>query len=283
VGYVITVVGDLPLEQYRRKDAKAVRDYLLAKGNKTGSVRRRLNTIKAVFNVGSEEFELGLTENPFAKVKIPREGQDAEEREGFSQDELAIIGAACVSLDDDIRHIVAIDADTGARLSEIVGLRIEDVVLGADIPHVSITPYDDLGRTLKTKASKRKVPLLGSALWGATRAIDAAGRRGESQGWLFPRYAADNDISGDSASNAINKWLRESLKIDKTTHCFRHAMQTRLKHAGVPKEFRDEIGGWGTRTISDGYGEDFLLRQLREHLEKVILRDTADSTRAQRE
>jgi hypothetical protein len=85
--------------------------------------------------------------------------------------------------------------------------------------------------------------------------------------------------SATHASGTINKWLRTALKIDKTTHSFRHAMQTRLKHAGVPKEFRDAIGGWGTRSIGEGYGEGYMLKQLREHLGKVIFwKAPADST-----
>jgi integrase len=237
----------------------------------TTTVRRRLNDINSVFNSGLKEFDLKVTKtNPFEDLGIPNEKVDATKREAFSKAELTIIAAACIEADDDIRHITAINADTGARLGEVVGLRIEDVALDSDVPHLIVRPHLHLGRTLKNDQSERKVPLLGLALWGATRALQVASERGVVEGWLFPRYAADKDIRTDNASATINKWLKMNLKVGKTTHSFRHAMQTRLKHAGVPKEYRDAIGGWGTRSVSDTYGDDYLLSLIREHLAKVI-------------
>jgi hypothetical protein len=48
IGYVIDAIGDLPLDRYTRQNALAVRDALLAK-SRTTSVKRRFNTINAVF------------------------------------------------------------------------------------------------------------------------------------------------------------------------------------------------------------------------------------------
>lgn len=129
IGHVYSIVGDFPLNTYRREHANAVRDGLLKGGNKTGTARRRLNIIKAVFNKGLIEFDLRSHGNPFERLQIAKEAQDAEEREGFTTSELQMIAKACRSRDDDIRHIVALQADTGARLAEIVGLRMSDVVL----------------------------------------------------------------------------------------------------------------------------------------------------------
>ncbi|SDR09353.1 Integrase [Rhizobiales bacterium GAS113] len=270
IGHVTTVIGDLPLDQYRREHARQVRDALLASGNKTATVRRRFTAIVAVFNKGLREFDMGERGNPFAKVDIGAEGADATTRQPFTTAELATIATACTQADDDIRHIVAMLADTGARLAEIVGLRVEDVFSEAEIPHLLIQPHERLGRTLKTPASNRKVPLLGTALWGARSALEGLGCRGHHGGWLFPRYAAHGDIKATHASNTINKWLRETLKIDKTSHSFRHAMRDRLRHEDVPKELQDAIGGWGTLSMGQGYGEGYQLGQLRDHLAKVI-------------
>jgi hypothetical protein len=61
--------------------------------------------------------------------------------------------------------------DTGARLGEIVGLRRDDLSLAGPVPYVSIREHPALGRTLKTPNSRRKVPLVGMALWAAERAL----------------------------------------------------------------------------------------------------------------
>lgn len=269
IGFVVSSVGDLPLPSYHREQARKVRDHLLRSGNKTGTVRRRLNDIKAVFNKGLVEFDLKAHGNPFEKLHIVNEEEDSKERVAFTAEELLVVAKACRSKDDDIRHIVALQADSGARLGEIVGLRLSDVVIDHETPHIIIQPHPSLGRTLKNANSERVVPLIGEALWAAQRAVKAAQGATRGSGWLFPRYASDGNVKANGASVAINKWLVRTLKAEKTTHSFRHAMRDRLRHAGVPNEFQDLIGGWGNRTVGQGYGEGYLLRQLREQMEKV--------------
>ena len=56
-------VGDLPLEHFTRRHAEEFRDSLLAK-NGTGTVRRRLNTLVAIFNKARKEKQLSIA-NPF--------------------------------------------------------------------------------------------------------------------------------------------------------------------------------------------------------------------------
>ncbi|WP_244474870.1 tyrosine-type recombinase/integrase [Methylobacterium sp. Leaf99] len=266
IGHVFSIVGDFPLNTYRRDHAVSVRDGLLKGGNKTATARRRLNTIKAVFNKGLIEFNMGAHRNPFEKLTIAKEAQDAKEREPFTLDELKVIAEACRIKDDDIRHIVALQADTGARLGEIVGLRAEDVVLEHETPHIRIRPHVALGRTLKTVHSERDVPLVGVSLWAAERAVKAS----QGSAWLFPRYAENGNVKANNASQTVNKWLSKTMKLGKTTHSFRHAMRDRLRHAGVPEEFQNLIGGWGSRTIGQGYGSGYLLRQIREQIGKVV-------------
>jgi integrase len=176
IDHVVAAVGNFPLNVYRREHANAVREHLLATGIKTTTVRREINRIKAVFNVGITEFDLDSVKNPFENLRIANEEQDAENREPFTTDELRAIGKACQKHDDDIRHLIALQANTGAQLSEIVGLRVEDVVLNHEVPHIHIRPHPKLGRTLKTDASERKVPLVGIALWAAQRSIETSKR-----------------------------------------------------------------------------------------------------------
>jgi integrase len=121
------VGGDLPLEAITRQHATEFRDKLLKSGLKTASVRRCLNTIVAVINAALAEHGLD-GKNYFAGLKITNEEKDATERPPFTIDELQQIAAAARLADDDIRHIVSMQLDTGARAGEIIGLRIEDVM-----------------------------------------------------------------------------------------------------------------------------------------------------------
>ena len=52
------------------------------------------------------------------------------------------------------------------RLSEAVGLLVDDIVLDADQPHINLTIHPH--RRLKTDASERIIPLVGCSLWAAS-------------------------------------------------------------------------------------------------------------------
>jgi integrase len=265
IGIVTRIVGDLPLGEYTRDHARIVRDALSPK-HSTATVRRRLDSICAIFNLGKREFDLQNCTNPFEKLAIPGEGLDATKRLPFTHDELQTISRACREVNDDIRWLIGIQLATGSRLGEIVGLRREDVCLDHEIPHIIIQPHEALGRTLKTPGSTRVVPLLGIGLWAARRAMMAAW----DTGWLFPRYASDKDIRATHASNTINKWLSETLGIPKTTHSLRHSMKDLLRDAGVAEEVSKVLLGHGSRSISDQYGQGFSLQRLKEALAKAL-------------
>lgn len=259
IGYVIDAIGDLPLDRYTRQNALAVRDALLAK-SKTTSVKRRFNTINAVFSAANHEHALKLS-NPFSGIRIANLGNDTEKREEFTLDELKTLATACRQIGDDRRFIISMILDTGARLGEIVGLRVADVFLDAPVPYIHIRPFN--GRSLKTTSSERKVPLVGEALWAAKRAVEGK----DLGGPLFPDYGPGK---ADSASNALNKWIRERLGIPKTMHGLRHTMRTRMRVAAIPEEIQNRIGGWTEGTsVSRGYGS-YPLELLKDHLEKVV-------------
>jgi integrase len=263
---VYSCVGDLPLEAYDRDHARTIRD-TLASGRSSATVERRLDILIAVFNSAKREFTLRGLEHPFAGLPIQGQGLDTKARIPFNHEELVTIAAACRAKDDDRRHILALQLDTGARLGEIVGLRVSDVVLDGPVPYIDIRPYPAVGRTLKTPQSARRVPLVSEALWSAQQSLKAT--KGP---WLFPRYSRDHSIKADYASATLNKWLREHLKLTKTTHCLRHSMKDRLRLASVPRELQEVLLGHGSRSVGDRYGSEYPLELLRESMTKVALR-----------
>ena len=267
IDLVIQIVGDLPLQYYTREHARAVRDALVP-GHSTATVRRRLNSISAVFNLGRREFDLVWAANPFERMPIQKEGQDEEKRLPFTHDELAAISKSCMEGNDDIRWIVAMQLSSGARLGEICGLRVGDVMLKGETPYLHIRPHERLGRTLKTPGSERKVPFVGIGQWAAKQAMQNA----KGGGWLFPRYAQDNDIRATHASNTINKYLRETLGIPKTSHSFRHSMKDLLRNSGCPDDIQKALLDHGSRSVADFYGQGYSLPILRDALQKALAR-----------
>jgi integrase len=271
VGKVASIVGDLPLDAYTREHARQVRDKLIEDGLTVSSTRRNLNGINAVINHAIKEFGLSGVTNHFKGLLTDRRGEAPKQKTPFTPKELKQIAEACKDRNDDIRHIVAILSDTASRIAEIVGLRREDIFLDHAVPHIFIRQHLERGRTLKNdRNSTRRVPLVGMALWGAQEALKKS--KDDPQGWLFPRYAADNNIRNDGASGAVNKWIKESLKIPKTSHAFRHTMKDRLVRVEAPSAVIDAIGGWkDQQSMASAYGQGPMLDQLKAWLDKVVL------------
>ena len=110
---------------------------------------------------------MGLAiENPFSNIHLPSPTEDAKKRIPISTMDLKLIQTECMKIDDDLRWLIAIISDTGMRLAEAAGLKIDDLVIDDEIPHVVIQPHNH--RPLKTRSSERAVPLVGCITLGSS-------------------------------------------------------------------------------------------------------------------
>lgn len=113
--------------------------------------------------------------------------------------------------------------NTGARPSEIAGLKVKHVALGEGTEAISILPD---GRTLKNRNSARTIPLAGVSLRASRLAMQAAQERGaEPDDWLFPRYAV-----GGILSAAMNRFLRAHNLLPESAVAYglRHGFEDRM-------------------------------------------------------
>jgi hypothetical protein len=84
---LIGITGDILFEKLSRTHARALVDHLTAKGNKTGTIRRTLNTLGAIGRATITELELSKVD-PFKSFTIQGEGKDAEKATAASTDQL---------------------------------------------------------------------------------------------------------------------------------------------------------------------------------------------------
>ncbi|XDZ67905.1 DUF6538 domain-containing protein [Alphaproteobacteria bacterium LSUCC0226] len=255
VGVVIEVIGDKPISEYTTIDAGKVRDAMIAKGLSVLSVKRTFITIKAIMNLAITEHGLEIR-NPFSSIFMPEE--QPRKRVSIPVETIRSIQQACYTVDDDMRWLVALISDTGMRLAEATGLHMDDLHLDDAVPYVEIRPHP--WRSLKTKVSQRKVPLVGASLWAAQRI-----RTNESSCFAFPRYTDNFHCNANSASNALNKWLKVHFREDIVVHGFRHALRDRLRAVHCPSEMIDQIGGWSSGKIGESYGGGFTINTVSEH------------------
>jgi integrase len=260
--YLTDCLGVRSLDQYTSADAAKLRDFFVAKGLALASIRRNFGSIKAVINFIILEQGLNCS-NPFNGVYLYSDTTSVK-RKPVSIKNVKAIQAECRMLDDDLRHLVALISDTGMRLSEATGLMTSDINIDSQYPHISIKPHPH--RQLKTMSSQRIVPLVGQSLWAAKRVIENA-----KSVYCFPRYTDESGCNANSASAAINKWIKTVASSDCVIHGLRHSFRDRLRAVEAPLEVIDQLGGWSMRTVGQGYGDGYQLEILNKWINMIVI------------
>lgn len=262
VSYLLEITSDKPIDALVRKDANALREYLKSRGLAQDSIARNFTNIRAILNFALRENGLQAS-TAFSGVYF---GEPVVPKKRYvpSTGELQTLVHQCRQTDDQVRWVLALIADTGLRLSEALGLCVSDVVVDSDKPHLIIRPHP--WRRLKTPSSERVVPLVGSALWAARKAITST-----TNEMLFPRYARDGRTLSNSASAALNKWIKSQVNGDMVIHSLRHSMRDRLRDVECPAEIIDTIGGWAREGVGETYGRGYSLDVLSKWLEKAAI------------
>ena len=258
--YVVKVLGNKPITSYATSEAAQFRDWCFEQGMSLNTVKRVFAAVRSIINLIMREHGIEGT-NAFSGTFMP-EGPDSSPRQPIPNDILRIIQNQCRSTDDEIRWLVALISDTGMRLAEAVGLSKEDIYLDGEITPVNIRPHP--WRRLKTPESQREIPLVGCSLWAAKRALKAS-----SSYYLFPKYCNDKGCNSNSASAALNKWLKQIAGPEYVIHSFRHSMRDRLRAVNCPSDVIDQIGGWSRRSVGEQYGDGFKLNVLNEHISRL--------------
>ena len=248
---VIEALGDKPINEYASSEAGKLRDVLLNKGLAVTSIKRMFGSIKAIINLAMAEHGIE-GRNPFSSIYMPDEVQ--EERQPIPMDVIRRIQRDCMAIDDEMRWLLALISDTGMRLSEAAGLHKDDIILDAPIPYINLQPHS--WRRLKTKGSARHIPLIGASLWAAKRIQQ------HDSSYAFPRYCNGKICNANSASAALNKWMKKVIGDDFIVHGLRHSLRDRLRAVECPSDIIDAIGGWTTKGIGHAYGKGYGLEIL---------------------
>ena len=245
---VIAALGDKPINEYASSEAGKLRDVLLNKGLAVTSIKRMFGSIKAIINLAMAEHGIE-GRNPFSSIYMPDEVQ--EERQPIPMDVIRRIQRDCMAIDDEMRWLLALISDTGMRLSEAAGLHRDDIILDVSTPYINLQPHS--WRRLKTKGSARHIPLIRASMWAAKRTQQ------HDSSFAFPRYCDGKICNANSASAALNKWMKPRLKDNAVVHSFRHSMRDRLRAVECPSDIIDQIGGWSASSIGASYGKGYEL------------------------
>ena len=80
-------------------------------------------------------------------------------------------------------------------------------------------------------------------------------RDGFDRGWKLT-------VNANSTSAAINKWLKLRVPEGCVIHSFRHSLGDRLRAVQCPSDMIDQIDGWSSGKVGEGYGEGYIFESL---------------------
>ena len=260
IEYIIKVLGNKSIRLYSSSDASKFRDWLMEQGMSNSTLKRVFSSVKAIINLSINEYGLDIT-NPFSKAYLP--SIENEIRESIPLEDIRVIQTESKKEDDELRWLLLLLSDSGMRLSEALGLSKDDINLNSNLPHVKLIPHK--WRRLKTRNSERCIPLIGASLWASKRILE----NNNDSIYAFPRYTSVDNCNANSASAALNKWLKSKLTNDYVVHGLRHSFRDRLRAIECPSEIIDQLGGWSLRSIGQGYGKGYELSVLSKWMNQI--------------
>ena len=257
--YLIDCLGHDDLVALEISYAGRFRDHLFDRGMSSSSVKRVFSSVRAVINLAIREQGLSIN-NVFSGTFIP-DDEAKTQRLPIPTDVLLTIQHECMQLDDEPRWLIALISDTGMRLSEACGLLTSDICLDGELPHIKLVVHP--WRRLKTGPSSRSIPLVGTSLWAAKQVAK------QGHQFVFPKYCNETKCNANSASAALNKWLKPRVPSDCVIHSFRHSPRDRLRAVECPADIIDAIGGWTTEGVGHQYGKGHSLQVMHGWMKKL--------------
>ena len=242
------------------------------------SVNKYLHNLSHLFDwARGQGFYEGA--NPIEGLTINKRQAGKGKRKPFTDEDLTrIFGHPDFKSQLAARHperywIVLILACSGGRREEIAQLEVADIKTEDGVPYFDITSEGETGKTVKTEASKRRVPIHSMLIFlGFLEYVESVRKATHSR--LFPTLKKGLNGYGD----AVGKWFGRHLTrigitdSGKVIHSFRHTVVTRLTAAGVPQDMREVLVGHAADTVHGStyvHREGIPLALLKTHLERL--------------
>ena len=87
--------------------------------------------------------------------------------------------------------------------------------------------------------------------------------------FAFPKYCDGTNTNSNSASAALNKWIKTVIGKEYVIHGLRHGLRDRLRSVECPSDIIDAIGGWTTEGVGQTYGMGYTLEVLSRWMDRI--------------
>lgn len=242
------VVSDKAIDEVTRADGVALHDWWrdrvvgVAGGRQVSpnTANRDMGNMRKMYDAHFKRLGDEDRPNPFRNLSFsdPKEETRAPFSEAWIRDKF-LVASSWGGLNADAALLFLCLVETGCRPSEVANIRPENIYLDHAVPHILIKPVE--GRAIKTRSSRRTIPLVGVSL-----AAFAARPGG------FPRYHDKED----SLSATLMKHFRRRGLLpsgDHSIYSIRHAFEDRMLQGDVDTDLRARL--MGHKVQRPDYGE----------------------------
>ncbi len=221
-----------------------------------GTVNKQITALRALLSWCRKNGY--VASNVAAEMSVPTAKNDRDRRLPYSADDMRALFSGL----DKYRNtepskfwLPLLAAYTGARLEELGHLRTTDVRCRDGIDYVDINT-DDEGKSLKTRSSRREVPLHPDLLrCGFLEHVER--RKASGGGRLFPDLKPDtHGVLTGTFSKWWTRYRKECGVTDrrKVFHSFRHGFKEACRAAGIGEEVHDALTGHAGGGVGRSYG-----------------------------
>lgn len=225
-----------------RDDARAWVAAMQAQGLAGNTVRNRWVAARSMYGWLVDEEE--LDESPFAKVHVSKPNEPPPDM--LTEDDLRALLRACSGstfLDKRDHALIRFMLATGLRLSEVVGVRIDDL----DLPGRVVV--------LEGKGGKHRRVRFDPATAAALDKYRRARARHKQAGLRWFWVSHQGRLTAKGLPSVLTKRARMAeIAGGVHAHSLRHTWAHRLKSKGMSDENVRELGGWESAEVMRRYG-----------------------------
>lgn len=263
IGYFIDQIGDIPLADITREIATKYRDWWQSRmlPQKDGSkpitpntANRHVGNMRSLYKRYYKYRGEVDVEDPFRGFFFA--GKSTAKRASFSDEWVRnriLVPGLFDGLRLELRVIIYLLIETGARLSEVVNLRPEDIRLEHEVPHIHIRAEQN--RELKTDDSRREIPLVGVAQPAMKLCPNG-----------FDHYYDRNTLVSANLMKAFKQ--RDLLpSTDHVIYSLRHSFEDRMLEGGLDYGLRCAL--MGHKNNRPEYGQGGSLAYRLEQLQRI--------------
>lgn len=251
IGKFAAFLGHMDAARVTPEDVVRWKEALIAEGCSAKTINdSKLVALRTVLQWATDSRRLPA--DPAAGVRMDVK-RTAKGRRSFTDAEAeTLLRAALAETNPVLRWVPWPCAYSGARLSEICQLRVEDV---REVEGIWCLRIEAEAGSVKTASSERTVPLHQAVLdCGFLRFVTGVG-----SGPLFADLSPDKfGNRGGNGTKMLGRWVR-GLGLDEKrlapAHSWRHRMKTLARRYGLAEDVARALMGHSGRTVADSYGE----------------------------